>query len=262
MRAGWLVAVALAGCAKAEAFECAGDQQCVDGPKAGVCEPSGFCSFPDGTCPEGKRYGEWAGEGLGGSCVEGGAPTTGDPACESPCGPCATCVAGACAPKGAGEACELECSDYVFGLGEDPGRTSCLAGAEAKAAGTCEAGGVCAPAEGACAAGAEIVGCEVACGRADHNCTPGTPVASVTVGSLCTTGEPTAGCKATCSEVMGGTLLEPRVCDMNGACVAQAAGDCGAYTCADTLDGCRTSCVKKTDCAQGFNCTMGTMVCE
>lgn len=45
---------------------------CVVGQVAGVCEPTGFCSFPDTSCPSGQRYGEFAGEGLGEACVPAG----------------------------------------------------------------------------------------------------------------------------------------------------------------------------------------------
>lgn len=36
-----------------------------------MCEPSGFCSFPDTTCADGRRFDPNAGDGLGGSCVVG-----------------------------------------------------------------------------------------------------------------------------------------------------------------------------------------------
>ena len=35
----------------------------------GVCEPVGYCSFPDPSCPSGSRFSSKAGDGLGGACV-------------------------------------------------------------------------------------------------------------------------------------------------------------------------------------------------
>jgi hypothetical protein len=53
-------------------FACAGNTACRNGTQPGVCEESGFCSFPDGTCSSGSRYGEASGDGLAGQCVEEG----------------------------------------------------------------------------------------------------------------------------------------------------------------------------------------------
>jgi hypothetical protein len=50
-------------------FVCLADEQCSHDAGAGVCQPNGFCSFPDETCASGQRYGEHAGRGLAGSCV-------------------------------------------------------------------------------------------------------------------------------------------------------------------------------------------------
>ncbi len=47
-------------------FLCQDDTGCPNGQ----CEASGFCSFPDPACDSGRRYGEFAGDGLGGSCVD------------------------------------------------------------------------------------------------------------------------------------------------------------------------------------------------
>lgn len=68
------VAAALAGlaCAGLESeFTCTGKANaCVDGQTPGTCEPTGYCSFPDPTCPDtGRRYGKYAGDGWGGACV-------------------------------------------------------------------------------------------------------------------------------------------------------------------------------------------------
>lgn len=64
--AALLVVDAAAGaCSPAGAFACEGDQAC----SAGVCQPVGFCSFPDDACASGQRYGAHAGDGLAGLCV-------------------------------------------------------------------------------------------------------------------------------------------------------------------------------------------------
>jgi len=70
-----LVGAALQACAPG-AFECIGNDDCVDGSARGTCEPTGFCSFADVACPSMRRYGDLAGDGLGGVCVEDG--TTSD----------------------------------------------------------------------------------------------------------------------------------------------------------------------------------------
>lgn len=54
------------------AFHCATSDQC----GAGTCEPEGSCSFPDATCPSGKRFGDLGGA-LAGVCVGVGMPTDG-----------------------------------------------------------------------------------------------------------------------------------------------------------------------------------------
>jgi len=57
-----------AGCRDAPAvFRCASPDACGAG---GQCEATGFCSFADPGCQEtGRRYGEYAGDGLSGTCV-------------------------------------------------------------------------------------------------------------------------------------------------------------------------------------------------
>ena len=65
-----LAVVALAGCSPfgSGAFQCANNAQC-DEVTGGVCESTGFCSFPDGSCTSGQRYGDRAGDGLAEICV-------------------------------------------------------------------------------------------------------------------------------------------------------------------------------------------------
>lgn len=60
----------------AGAFACDDDDNCAGAGDGGVCEPSGFCSLPDDACDSGRRYGEYAGDGLAGQCVELGGTTS------------------------------------------------------------------------------------------------------------------------------------------------------------------------------------------
>jgi hypothetical protein len=69
-------AVALAGllclsnCARVDGFHCGVSSECVLAGQPGTCEASGFCSFPDLTCPLGRRYGSYGGPNSG-TCVGG-----------------------------------------------------------------------------------------------------------------------------------------------------------------------------------------------
>lgn len=69
--AAWCAGAALgvtAACA-ASPFACTDQDECRDGSRVGVCEPAGFCSFPDLACDSGRRYGEHADDALAGECV-------------------------------------------------------------------------------------------------------------------------------------------------------------------------------------------------
>lgn len=65
------LAIALAGCSLPPSiFQCAADEQCVGtGGGAGVCEPTGYCSFADSACAADRRYGDLAPAGIAGQCV-------------------------------------------------------------------------------------------------------------------------------------------------------------------------------------------------
>ena len=67
----WLAAAVLAaaasGCVASGSFQCSTDTQC---GAQGQCSAPGYCSFPDPGCNQtGRRFGEHAGQGLGGQCV-------------------------------------------------------------------------------------------------------------------------------------------------------------------------------------------------
>ncbi len=63
---GLAAGVLYLGC-HSNTFACLEDAACGNG---GSCEVTGFCSFPDSQCLSGRRYGEFAGDGLGGACVQ------------------------------------------------------------------------------------------------------------------------------------------------------------------------------------------------
>lgn len=76
-----LILVALTGCVRGGAsFTCATDGDCVLGGIAGRCESVGFCSFPDGTCADGSRFGglsgPFANQCVGTAVVDAGPDTT------------------------------------------------------------------------------------------------------------------------------------------------------------------------------------------
>ena len=66
----YALAAATFGCSPfgGGAFTCTEDLQCTRGGTAGTCQPNGYCSFLDDSCPSGQRYGDSSG-GLGGVCV-------------------------------------------------------------------------------------------------------------------------------------------------------------------------------------------------
>jgi hypothetical protein len=72
MRVAFRSAVVLAalatGCRPQSSFECTVDAQCSKSNVQGTCEENGFCSFPDPTCPSGRRFGDLAGD-LANMCV-------------------------------------------------------------------------------------------------------------------------------------------------------------------------------------------------
>ena len=57
------------GCSS-DVFLCQDDGGCDQGGEQGVCQPTGYCSFPDASCESGQRYGELAGGTLANTCVD------------------------------------------------------------------------------------------------------------------------------------------------------------------------------------------------
>ncbi len=66
------LALVIGGCFEPSVYPCRGPDAC----DAGVCEPSGFCSYVDEACTSGRRYSALAGEGLAGLCVDPTDPAT------------------------------------------------------------------------------------------------------------------------------------------------------------------------------------------
>ena len=64
-----LALLGLAGCWHTSSYTCASSVECVQGGIHGVCEPQGYCAFPDPSCPGGDRFENNAGMGLAGTCA-------------------------------------------------------------------------------------------------------------------------------------------------------------------------------------------------
>ena len=58
--------VAAPGCVHDSSFSCSTDSECGGN---GNCEGNSFCSFPDTTCSEGRRFGQWSGS-VANQCVD------------------------------------------------------------------------------------------------------------------------------------------------------------------------------------------------
>lgn len=67
------------GCGSAGAFVCQSDADCQLSEIRGVCQPTGYCSFPDDTCDSGQRYGDHAADPLSETCVDPDDPATSEP---------------------------------------------------------------------------------------------------------------------------------------------------------------------------------------
>jgi len=71
----WLlvgVAATLVGCVETEVYRCGAERSCGEG----TCESTGLCSFPDVSCPDGRRYGSLSGA-LADQCVSADLPDGG-----------------------------------------------------------------------------------------------------------------------------------------------------------------------------------------
>jgi len=78
LRLAWAVTCVLSlasttACLRKTEFHCTTDADCTGG---GFCEATAFCSFTDTACPDGRRYGDYAGsysnQCVGDSMIDGG----------------------------------------------------------------------------------------------------------------------------------------------------------------------------------------------
>lgn len=63
-----VLALGNAACLRDTQYQCSASATC---GTSGLCEATGFCSFPDAECTSGRRYSDAAGE-LAGQCTSGG----------------------------------------------------------------------------------------------------------------------------------------------------------------------------------------------
>ncbi len=87
MRSSLLAVLVLSltgGCSPDEEFQCLEDSACSNDGIEGVCQPTGYCSFPDPDCESGYRYGDLA-DAFAQQCVpvDGGSSGMVDPATSS-----------------------------------------------------------------------------------------------------------------------------------------------------------------------------------
>jgi len=66
------------GCLRSTQYHCSADTECVNSGVQGTCETVGFCSFPDGACQSGRRFGELVGP-QSNQCVDELTPDAGPP---------------------------------------------------------------------------------------------------------------------------------------------------------------------------------------
>lgn len=69
VRIAFALLLGLALACKRWDFHCDDDDECVSDDVLGFCEAEGFCSYPDGNCPSGARWGPQAGAHAN-ECVE------------------------------------------------------------------------------------------------------------------------------------------------------------------------------------------------
>ena len=72
---GFAVNASGAGCYPESDFRCVMNEDCPG--MEGICEANSYCSFPDETCPTGRRWHDRATESLAGNCIDPAADTLG-----------------------------------------------------------------------------------------------------------------------------------------------------------------------------------------
>ncbi|HJZ88254.1 MAG TPA: hypothetical protein VKN99_23935 [Polyangia bacterium] len=217
-----------ASCAEFDSsFRCVTDNACTRMGRPGTCEPSGFCSFPDPYCTSGRRFDEFAGNGLAGECVgaavDGAAdrapgrdgdvdaalPDAAPPDAPDPCAmvscPGGTCMGGTC------------CQGCWSGGMCMPGTTTAACGSHGVACATCAtlqicSGDACAPctiiSQGVCDCGSPFQAC-----CANMICSAGANCVATSAGPLCA---PCGGLRHSCC--LHGPPCTPSLTCTGGVC--------------------------------------------
>jgi len=85
-----LAVVVAVACLKTVSYQCSNDTFCQHAGVQGTCESTGYCAFPDMTCPMGERYGDegpFAGQCVGSNMIDGGSGDATDAPPDVPTGP-------------------------------------------------------------------------------------------------------------------------------------------------------------------------------
>ncbi len=234
---------------------------CILGEVRGVCQATGFCSFPDGKCESGQRYGELAGSQLGGSCVPN--PTTEDPSGSStgsatgdPTISPSTTTTTTTTTTDKDPSIDTN-SSTTDSMGEDlqPNGSTCMANHECES-GACFLAGILGGICGDCLSEAD---CEFG------GCNPPNPLATPPIGAVCNDGGIGGGCNtpdacvdegAVCATIINvpGILSASTCseCDVTADCET---GVCNVAVDIATISGEKT-CVEEGSVADGDFCDL------
>ncbi len=117
----------IGACSSDNEFQCLEDSACSNDGIEGVCQPTGYCSFPDPSCESGYRYGELA-DAFAQECVPitDGSTGTVDPTTTSSSSESSDAVCGD-GVIGGMEACDLDAldSESCVSRGFDGGELGC-----------------------------------------------------------------------------------------------------------------------------------------
>lgn len=136
----WAI-LANTSCVGSDPFECTINSQCNGEAEGALCQPTGFCSFPDDSCDSGQRYGDLAGEAFANECVDVDDPSgsTADPSAEAT-GPDPSTSSSAQDPSSSDTADDSSTTSEPLPACGAPGQPCCE--------GACDPGALCA--EGSC----------------------------------------------------------------------------------------------------------------
>ncbi len=111
----WFALLLPATCVRVEPYSCSDSTEC-ELYEEGICEPTGYCSYPDGECESGRRYSRLAGP-FARECTDETPTSAGE-------------ESGSSSTGGGGLACSVDeepdnpCTVYVAPGGSDMGRGS------------------------------------------------------------------------------------------------------------------------------------------